>query len=190
MTAASGRDSLVLGNLRLVRAVIARRSWPVSQVLDADDLYQEGVIGLCRAADLYDPGRGVAFSTFAWSCIHNRILLAYAELKKPWRLAQEPYVASLEGIRDGRGEDAPLAAFVDGTRALWAQDGAETDPAAGAWVADALSPLRPRDRAMVLDRYVDGQTWTEIGRRHGLTRQGAQLAVRVALDRLRQEEAL
>jgi len=56
------RDELILRNLRLVYA-IARRY--VGCGLEMDDLIQEGMAGLIRAVDKFDPERGVAFSTYA-----------------------------------------------------------------------------------------------------------------------------
>jgi RNA polymerase primary sigma factor len=59
---ARSRDELILRNLRLVYAV-ARRY--VGCGLEIDDVIQEGVAGLIRAVDKFDPERGVAFSTYA-----------------------------------------------------------------------------------------------------------------------------
>lgn len=38
-----------------------------------DDLIQVGTLGLIRAAERYDPARGVSFKTYAYTCIKNRI---------------------------------------------------------------------------------------------------------------------
>jgi len=53
---------LILRNVRLVYAV-ARRY--VGCGLEMDDLIQEGVAGLIRAVDKFDPERGVSLSTYA-----------------------------------------------------------------------------------------------------------------------------
>jgi RNA polymerase primary sigma factor len=53
---------LILRNLRLVYAM-ARRY--VGCGLEMEDLIQEGMAGLIRAVDKFDPERGVAFSTYA-----------------------------------------------------------------------------------------------------------------------------
>lgn len=39
--------------------------------LDLEEHYGTLAIGLCRAASLFDPGRGVKFSTFAWKCMET-----------------------------------------------------------------------------------------------------------------------
>ncbi len=39
--------------------------------LDADDLVQEGLVGLFRAVESYDKDRGASFPTYAVTCINN-----------------------------------------------------------------------------------------------------------------------
>ena len=55
--------SLVEANLGLVRKIAYEYSKKSSA--DYDDLFQEGVIGLIRAAEKFDPKMGNAFSTYA-----------------------------------------------------------------------------------------------------------------------------
>lgn len=56
------RDQMVRANLRLV-SVLARRYR--HQTLTYLDLFQEGVLGLLRAVEKYDPDRKVRFATYA-----------------------------------------------------------------------------------------------------------------------------
>lgn len=70
-------DKLICHNLRLIpkiayRALKAKfaRSFPLSL---SEDLFQSGVIGLRRAAELYDPTKGYAFSTYAVGWIYQSI---------------------------------------------------------------------------------------------------------------------
>ena len=53
---------MVLSNLRLVIKMARRYT---GRGLDFEDLVQEGNFGLFRAAELYDPGKGTRFSTYA-----------------------------------------------------------------------------------------------------------------------------
>ncbi len=41
--------------------------------MDAEDLVQEGMLGLLNAISCYDPDRAVSFSTFASVCIENKM---------------------------------------------------------------------------------------------------------------------
>lgn len=57
------RAALVAGEMGLVRSVALRYR---NLGVPADDLVQEGVLGLLSAIDRYDPSRGAAFSTYAF----------------------------------------------------------------------------------------------------------------------------
>ena len=68
------RDRLVEQYLPLVRYVVARLPVTMPASLDRDDFYSVGVIGLMHAAATYDPARGAAFKTFAYTAIRGAIL--------------------------------------------------------------------------------------------------------------------
>jgi len=63
-------EELLRENERLVHGVVQRQCWGRSEY---SDLIQEGRIGLWRAIVGYDPGRGNAFSTYAWKAIRNQV---------------------------------------------------------------------------------------------------------------------
>ncbi len=71
------RATFVTSNLRYVE-MIARRLGRKKH-LTLEDLIQEGVIGLMRASDLYDPERGFRFKTYATWWIEQRIRRAIAD---------------------------------------------------------------------------------------------------------------
>ncbi len=64
------RDQLVCRYLHLVHSVARRFSGMGESV---EDLVQEGTIGLLNAVDLYDPERGVKFSTYACHLITSQM---------------------------------------------------------------------------------------------------------------------
>jgi RNA polymerase sigma factor (sigma-70 family) len=68
------REELVTENMRLapycVRRFLSRYRVPAALGLDTDDLISEAFLALCRAAELWDPSRGM-FSTYAVAAIHN-----------------------------------------------------------------------------------------------------------------------
>lgn len=78
------RDRLVAHNVRLVVA-IARKYLPISGMA-IEDLVQEGVIGLMRAIDLFDPSLGYRFSTYATWWIRQRISRCIADRGRTVRL--------------------------------------------------------------------------------------------------------
>lgn len=71
------RATFVAGNLRYVEMLARRRGQ--KKHLALEDLVQEGVIGLMRATDLYDPERGFRFKTYATWWIEQRIRRAIAD---------------------------------------------------------------------------------------------------------------
>jgi RNA polymerase primary sigma factor len=81
-----GREAhraLVRSNVRLVMS-IARRS--AGQGLDLDDLIQEGMLGLMRAADKFDHTLGFKFSTYATWWIRQSIERGLANSSRNIRL--------------------------------------------------------------------------------------------------------
>jgi RNA polymerase primary sigma factor len=73
------RDKLILANLRLVVWVADRYR---RHGLSWDDLLQEGVCGLIRAADKYDPKLGFKFSTYATWWIMQAMTRALADTSR------------------------------------------------------------------------------------------------------------
>lgn len=71
------RAMFVASNLRYVEKVARRLGQ--KKHLAPEDLVQEGVIGLMRATDLYDPDRGFRFKTYATWWIEQRIRRAIAD---------------------------------------------------------------------------------------------------------------
>lgn len=64
------KDKLIEDNMKLVYYVI-NKYYP--SYLGDEDVVQEGMLGLCRAANNYDPSK-TKFSTYAVICIKHQIL--------------------------------------------------------------------------------------------------------------------
>lgn len=64
------REKLITENLGLVRAAAHRFR---GRGIDYDDLFQAGCVGLCKAADGFEPERGLRFSTYAVPAILGEI---------------------------------------------------------------------------------------------------------------------
>lgn len=58
----------------MVRAIAIKVRQSLGIRLDKEDLIQLGMLGLCEAADRYDPESGVTLGTFAYTRIHGAIL--------------------------------------------------------------------------------------------------------------------
>jgi len=61
----AAREHLIGSNFGLVYATASRHHSVRSGHAELDDVVQNGIVGLCRAADHFDPDRGVRFSTYA-----------------------------------------------------------------------------------------------------------------------------
>ncbi len=94
------KERLVRCNLRLV-ATVARRH--IGRGLSMEDLLQEGVVGLIRAAEKFDWRRGTRFSTYAVPWIRQAITHALANTS---RLVRLPAPQHLEAERLARAERA------------------------------------------------------------------------------------
>jgi RNA polymerase sporulation-specific sigma factor len=64
------RETLISRNMRLVAHKTKHLR---GKVRDLDDVLSEGMIGLIKAVDHYDPGRQTPFANFACQCIENEI---------------------------------------------------------------------------------------------------------------------
>jgi RNA polymerase primary sigma factor len=112
------KQRLVESNLGLVHAVA--RTFYASGV-PLDDLVQEGTIGLTRAAELFDPDRGVKFSTYATWWIRRSIRDAIADskviripAKANRQLAAVRHAETeLNRLAPGRASDAEIAQLTE-----------------------------------------------------------------------------
>lgn len=70
MVDTNSRDSFIESNLPLVHSLCKRF---VGRGIEYDDLYQAGCVGLIKATDGFDEGRGLCFSTYAVPVILGEI---------------------------------------------------------------------------------------------------------------------
>ncbi len=70
-------DAFVELSNRYLPLVRAKAASFHSFALEADDLWQEGLLGLFNAATTYDSAGSASFQTYAGVCISNRIITAY-----------------------------------------------------------------------------------------------------------------
>ena len=72
------RDKLINHNMRLVAHVVKKYSGSA----DTDDLISVGSIGLIKAVDTYEIGKGTQLATYTARCIENEILMLLRSNKK------------------------------------------------------------------------------------------------------------
>jgi RNA polymerase sigma factor (sigma-70 family) len=130
-----------------------------------DDLAQEAVLAMTRAARDFDPGRGLSFRTLAGVCIKHALVRAADAAKQALR-HHEPQLSAIE-------EGDP-----EGGRPMAAADPGAADPgdeAAGgearALAERALALVGGRYAEVLRLRHYEGLTLTEAGRRLGVSKE-------------------
>jgi RNA polymerase sigma factor (sigma-70 family) len=202
---------VVTRNIGLVRMVVRHRRGRATVGFDVDDMTQEGLVGLLRAARRWDAGRGLRFSSLAVPCIRGAIATAWTRRAERIRV---PDGARDRARRDGQpvgweprfvSLDSPLGppGCTDEGGLVVADvlaDDRATDPATAAELADrtcrlleALADLDPLARAVLVHRYGlagEALTWTEVATRLGITPARARQIEAAALAALREVRSL
>lgn len=79
------KDRMILANMRLVMTV-AKKFHRGCRHLALEDLLQEGVLGLIRGVERFDPERGYKFSTLGFWWIRQGVVRAASQLDRAIRL--------------------------------------------------------------------------------------------------------
>lgn len=110
------QKKLVEHNLRLVAHIIKKY---YAQSGDADDLISIGTIGLIKAVNSFDYGKGTRLATYASRCIENEILMYFRAQRKTAQdiSMNEPIDADSEGnpltLSDVIYEEEDIAEKID-----------------------------------------------------------------------------
>lgn len=84
------KRKLVLDNINLVYHLARKLGYDFEK---DEDAIQYGMLGLCIAADRFDPNRGVKFSTYAYSYIIHWLEGTYSDIKMKERIDNGMYVS-------------------------------------------------------------------------------------------------
>lgn len=101
------RDSLVEQHRSYVRAIALKILAKLPPQIELDELVACGYLGLVKAAERYDPRRGVAFSTFSYYYIRGAI---FDEIRKMGHLSRGDYartkaLANADDLAQGAVEE-------------------------------------------------------------------------------------
>jgi RNA polymerase sigma factor (sigma-70 family) len=168
-------NQLVRDNERLVNYMVSRylKRYHVGS-MERDDLMSWGFVGLVRAAQIWSPERGVAFSTLACKVIERSIIRG---VQTEWKPEEAQVTLSLDApTLDGEGESV-LGDFIA------ADDGVDVETKLS--VREAISRLAPQDQALIRRRYYEGWSLKEAGQELGLSSMGVLARERLILRRLR-----
>jgi RNA polymerase sigma factor (sigma-70 family) len=162
----------------LVRRYFCRRGDQHDQ--DYQDYVGSGLVALARAAALYDPGRGIKFSTYASNSIYNACL-RHRELEMRERGCTNYVLAA-----DDEGETIGLDALPDrrGVEDEYERERREQRET----VERLLSDVSERVRWAIELRYYQGQTLAQVGAELGVTAERARQLIRNSLRWVQRRE--
>ena len=175
------KDVLIERNLRLV-AHIAKKYQNVDE--DMDDLISIGCIGLIKAVDTFDAGKG-RLATYACRCIDNELLMFIRSKKKTSR-----EVSYFEPIgQDKEGNEIHLVDVIEQPQPDIVE-GLEYESNCKKLFLLLQECLTDREREILILRYgLNGRqeaTQSEIGALLGISRSYVSRIEKKALQKLRQ----
>lgn len=159
------RTILVERNLRLVAKIANKLN---DTGLEKQDLFQNGVVGLIKAVETFNPARANKFSTYAGVCIQNEMLMTLRKHKNDLRCVSisEP----LDFDKDGSPlelQDTLTADEISVEEQV--ESSMETER-----LKKAIKKLAPREQAVIKLRFgLSGQpelTQREVGERLSISR--------------------
>jgi len=183
----AAREALVLHNLPLVVSVVGRFR---NTELDCDDLVQEGVLGLLKAAEKYDPKRGTRFGTLAVWWIRQSIGRAISNtgravrlpVNRGWKVSQLRRLAA--HLAQEKGDEPSLEA-VARAAGLSTQAAADLMRDGQAVVSLEAQADDPEDRS-ALERVADA---TAVDPEEAVIENSLRQVVEESLTRLDEREA-
>ena len=183
--AREARERLIEHNLRLV-AHIVKKYQNVDE--DLDDLLSIGSIGLIKAVNTFDAGKG-RFATYACRCIDNELLMMLRSRKK-----REREVSLYEPIgQDKEGNEIRLLDIMEHSQTDVVER-MELDNNVRNMLALLERVLTKRERDIIIHRYgLYGEremTQNEIGEYLGISRSYVPRIEKKALDKLKKGFAL
>ena len=183
--AREARERLIEHNLRLV-AHIVKKYQNVDE--DLDDLLSIGSIGLIKAVNTFDAGKG-RFATYACRCIDNELLMMLRSRKK-----REREVSLYEPIgQDKEGNEIRLLDIMEHSQTDVVER-MELDNNVRNMLALLERVLTKRERDIIIHRYgLYGEremTQNGIGEYLGISRSYVSRIEKKALDKLKKGFAL
>lgn len=187
------RDRMASANLRLVVAV-ARKFMPTAQRrgLRLEDGLQEGVVGLLRGIEKFDPTAGYKFSTYGWWWVRQAIgrwLHSQALIRLPLNVSERLGQMSIEEIEEmappkrARMQAAMASQQLSHLDAPVNSGEGERTAMGDLIAADTPDPLEALHWSAEAERLQDAEpeAWeaamAAINSRRGLNTRAAQLAV-------------
>ncbi len=157
-------SELISRHLATVRRVARLYSTNPS---DFDDLVSEGILGLMNAVKTYNGEREASFSTYAYSCVHNRIITAIRKSQRINRCEENIEGLELEGYQSP--ENIVISREELSEVLLWMENGlSKTEKSA-------------------FELYMSGASYQEIADKLGISQKSADNALARVRRKLRRK---
>lgn len=160
------RDEIVMSNLKLVQKIVNTFEF------NSEDLFSEGVIGLIKAVDKFDPEKGYKFSTYAYHYIRGQILEYYN------RIDYRPFPTSSldDEIHEESGEPY-LNSLVSDHDLLEEIIEEDTHKFRRKFVDNVLTTrCKERDK-IIFQMHLEGKSYAEITEVYKISREGIRLII-------------
>lgn len=157
----NGRDAVSVLISRYLKLVLKRAHAFSDDYSDVEDLTQEGMLALYKAIDSFDPLNGAKFSSFADSCVSNRIKTVAAGFAKH---KESRCVSPDEGEDDIAASDASpenICLERENSRSIKKE------------IASLLAPQEIK----VFELYLDGLSYKEISSKLDISEKSVDNAV-------------
>lgn len=178
----AARDELISRNLPLCLTIAKRYR---TETLTLNDLCEEGVIGLCKAADKWDPDEGARFGTYAYWWIRQSIAYA-AERKGPFLGVSRKRYRELTADNMPRTYHASECAIDPWELGEGGEEPRPYDAVQRMAVAGLLESIEPSRRWCVRRIIMEGATLREVGEELGITRERVRQLCASGLHLLKQ----
>jgi len=144
-----------------------------------EEIEGASLLGLSRAANRFDPAKGVKPGTYFWVVIRNEIFEQMQRLVR----------CGIIGRKQNNVDTARQHNLTDESQALiFAREeinGMESEDRHKDLIA-ALDELPPRSAAIVQARFIEGRTQQSIAKEHGISSERVRQVIRSALVEMRE----
>ena len=191
----AAREKFIVGNMRLVLSLV-KRFW--SKNANADDVFQAGCVGLIKAIDNFNTDFNVKFSTYAVPMILVREGIeerdeeaTIEKIAAVMQVKEREVVYALDAISDPVSLYDPVYNKSGDTLELMDQlfDESQSESIWTERVAlrEAMEKLDEREKRILLLRYYEGKTQTEISAEVGISQAQVSRLEKNALGSIRKE---
>lgn len=148
---------------------------------DAEDLSQEGMIGLFKAIQNYNDNTRASFFTFAKHCINNQVSSAIKASNRQKHIPLNSYISIYSTINEGNEELIEMLEAGRNSNPEHIIVDNENTSSIQTWLDNNLSKLEKQ----VLSLYLQGITHDDIGERLGKTKKQVDNAISRIREKLK-----